>query len=197
MNIDLSAHDRRTLLRGVAAIAMLVLLGRIVPGTRDWASSRREDAERLHLESRRAEQSALDAPRTQILLQRARARLVGYDSATLDAGSATRASAMLAALVRDASDAAEARVGALQLRTDSVSSGLLARVSVRASVSGDLESLALFIEGLEAGPELLAIRELSIVQPEPGLLSPRAETLRGEVLVEGVFRAPADAKARR
>jgi len=122
---------------------------------------------------------------------------VGYDSATLDAGSATRASAMLAALVRDASDAAEARVGALQLRTDSVSSGLLARVSVRASVSGDLESLALFIEGLEAGPELLAIRELSIMQPEPGLLSPRAETLRGEVLVEGVFRAPADAKARR
>lgn len=197
MNMQISARDRRMLVRGVAAIAALVALGRVIPGIHGWASERRAAAESLRLESARVERSARDALLTRGLLHRARERLIAYDSATLDAGSHTRASAMLAALVRDAADASEAQLGPLQLHSDTSANSLLSRVSVRASVTGDLESFALFVEGLEAGPELLAIREFNIVQPDPGLSPDRPETLRGEVLVEAVFRTPTAERAPR
>ena len=190
MNVALSPHDRRIAVRGVVAIAILVLVGRVIPGLRDWASERVGAVGQLQLESLRTEQSARDTLATRHLLVRSRARLADYDSAALDAASYTRASAMLATVVRDAADAAEAQLGVVQLRADSSATGRLSHVFVRATVTGNLESLALFLESLEGGPELLAVRELSITQPEPGIPSERPESLRGEVLVEAVFRTP-------
>jgi hypothetical protein len=196
MTGPLSARDRRTLLRGGVAVVLLLFAGRVVPAVRRWSDDRRAIAELRQRENTRASRIAGDAAATRRLLAIARQRLVAYDSALLDAPTYTRASTTLAALVREAAEQTETRVGALELRADTTGTGPLARVSVRATVTGDLMSLALFIESLEAGPRLLAVRDLSIVQPEPSLPPERPETLQAEVLVEGVFRTPAAARGR-
>jgi hypothetical protein len=75
----------------------------------------------------------------------------------------------------------------VQLQPARDSAPPFAHVAARASVSGDLESIALFIQGLEAGPQLLAVRELSITQPETAVPPNRRETLRVELTVEGLY----------
>ncbi|MFL5605606.1 MAG: GspMb/PilO family protein, partial [Gemmatimonadaceae bacterium] len=124
------------------------------------------------------------------LLAAARIRLAAYDTATLTASSPATAGAALAEIVSDAASDAEITLGSVQLRGDSISRTALTRVGARASVSGELNGIALFLETLEGVPELLAIRELSITQSGQAGAPGQRETLRADLLVEGVWRNP-------
>ena len=77
---------------------------------------------------------------------------------------------------------------------DSASRNGLARVAVRASGIGDIAGVTRLLQDIESGVPLLAVRELSITQPEPAAPDGRAEALRFEVLVEGLARVEAARK---
>jgi hypothetical protein len=105
----------------------------------------------------------------------------------LDGDSPAAAAAALSSLVSSAAETGGARVGSLQLRNDSTSRGAFTRVAVRASVVGDIRSLTSMFAALETGPEVLAIRELSVTQPDVGAGDDKPEMLRAELLVEGLM----------
>ena len=52
------------------------------------------------------------------------------------------------------------------------------------------------LTALEGGATLLAIRDLSITQPEPAAPSDHAEALRLEMTIEGLMLRPTGAHAR-
>jgi hypothetical protein len=188
--VQLSAQDRRVLAIGGVVMAVLVGGGRGAPALLRWTRDRRATAASVMEAAQRAEASVRRSAETQTLLGAARARLAAYDTATLAGSSPATAGAALAEIVSDAASDAEITLGSVQLRGDSLSRTALTRVAARASVSGDLSGIALFLETLEGVPELLAIRELTITQSGQAGVPGQREMLRAEVLVEGLWRNP-------
>jgi hypothetical protein len=185
------SRDRRALLFGIAAIAAILGASRAVPTLTRW----REE----HLLSNA--QVINDAERTRVLvhalpalrdsLRARRVRLAGLDSAVLEGESLDNAGAYLAELVSDAAQESESQLGSIQIEhgdTIALASHALRKVRLRASLTGDLEHLAYFLSALEEGPEVVAVRELSLVQPEPILPPTRVESLRADLVVEVLAR---------
>ena len=194
--LALSARDRRALTLGGATLALLLALGRGLPVLLRWRADAAASAAELSAEAARAGRSvrALGAARDSLAARRL--RLAALDSAFLEGATPAAAGAHLAELVAESAAAVDATLGVVQVRPDTAAPGPFTRIGVRAGVSGSLESIALFLATLEEGPALLAVRELSIAQPEPGIAPARQETLRAEVLVEGLARNAAPGGAR-
>jgi hypothetical protein len=109
------------------------------------------------------------------------------DSTILSGDTPVLAGASLAELMSDLADATKAQVGNVQVRTDSSTRGIFVPVQVQASVTGDLSAVMRFLSKLEAGPKLLAVRELRIsVQGDPSAAQGGRELLRADVVVEGL-----------
>ena len=99
----------------------------------------------------------------------------------------------------DAATDAGVKLGSVQPRVDSEPRTLgaaraplhqaFARISVHGDAVGDVVALTQFLAELEHGPVLLAVRALSITQPEPAAPSSRMETLHAEFAVVGLARA--------
>ncbi|GJG89826.1 hypothetical protein tb265_50070 [Gemmatimonadetes bacterium T265] len=62
----------------------------------------------------------------------------------------------------------------------------LFRVTARTDVTGDVRGLASFLAALERSDGRLAVRELTVTQPEPGAAPTRAETLHAALVVEAL-----------
>jgi hypothetical protein len=155
-------------------------------------AERRQRADLATRAAGRAVEGRRDAERMHRLLASLGSWRVAYDSALVAEGAPSVASARLAEVLGDAASASEAQLGAVQLSADTaVARGALMKTRVRATVSGDLMSIALFLETIEAGPPLLAVRELTVTQPQLGVTAGQAERLQAEVVVEGLFRGAA------
>jgi hypothetical protein len=100
--------------------------------------------------------------------------------------SAASAVAELAAMVSGAAQGAGLRVGTVQVQPDTTRLSVFARVAVRVQVTGDVRGVTALLLTLERGPLLINIRELSLTQLDPSADDTRAETLRGEMLVEAL-----------
>jgi hypothetical protein len=187
--IRLSPRDRFALAFGAGVMLLLVALGRGMPALLGWTRDHRARATAAAAELARAEHSVRNLARTRRVLSQAESRLAAYDSALLAGHTPASAGAALAALLSEAASVSEAALGAVQLSADTAARSVLARASARASVSGDLESVALFLETLEEGPQLTAVRELSITPSQPFVAPGQREMLRLEITVEGLFRA--------
>jgi hypothetical protein len=120
------------------------------------------------------------------------ARFLALAPALLDGSSTAAASATLASLISGAAATADAKLGAVHARVDTSrrAGSTFARVSARADLTADVRGLSRFLLALERGPTLLAIRELSVTQPEPGAGADRPEMLRVELVVDGLALAP-------
>jgi len=187
----LSTRDARVLALGAAVVITLLGIGRGVPMLLARTADRRQSATSASQRAARAEWSAQNAESTRRTLDRIRTQLVAYDSALVEGATPSAASAALAELVSNATSDADARLGSIQLTADTlVGRGALARVTARVSVSGDLMSIAQLLQMLEEGPQLLAVREVNLVQSQPGVAHGQPETLQVELLVEGLFRRP-------
>jgi hypothetical protein len=82
------------------------------------------------------------------------------------------------------------KVGALQLHADTSSRSTFVRVGVRGEVRGDIAGVTAMMAALEGGPTMLAVRELSITQPETSAPADHMEALRVELSVEGLMLRP-------
>ena len=192
MNMRMSVRDRRALTIGAAAIVGLTVLGRGLPALLSW--ERREAAI--------AEKRGADLALARVQITRARmvqdsarahgARIVALAPLLLGGDSPATASATLAGILSGAAARANVRVGALQLHADTATRGPFVRVGVRGEVTGDIAGVTAMLASLERGPTMLAIRELSITQPEPAVASDHMEALHVELMVEGLMQRPID-----
>lgn len=185
----ISPRDARVLVLGSALVLALFAVGRGVPVLRAYTAAHRQSAAAAIQRVGLAEWSAHNAERTGRALEQTRVQLAAYDAALVDGTTPSTASASLAELVADAASSADVRLGSMQFSADTVAGrSILSRVTARVSASGDLMSVAQLLQILEQGPQLLAVRELSIAQAQGGLAHGHTETLQVELLVEGLFR---------
>lgn len=189
MTGQLSPRDRRTLVLGAAVIALLVLLARGLPALRRWDAYARASAADMATEAARSESAVRSLAQGLDSLHARKARFIALGAGVLEGGSSAAAGASLASVLSGAAARAGVRMGSLQVRADTASAGTFIRVSVRADGTGDLPAITRMLGLLEGGPELLAIREIAITQPNPGGPAEAPETLRLELVVEGLALA--------
>lgn len=189
-SLTISARDRRVLLLGTAVLLGLALVGRGLPALQAWRAKREAEASTLDLRLQRARAAVRDLDRNRRLLAEAQARLSRYDSALLSGLTTTSAAAHLSELLGEAASSSDAELGAVQLSADSAARTALSRVTARTEVTGNLESIALFLDALEEGPRFIAVRELNITSGTSPANPAQRELLRVALVVEGVFPTP-------
>lgn len=186
--LPLASRDRRALVVGTALLVTIAAIARGVPALHRWTSSRAEIADLQRERLLVASGAAGRLVETRARLATVREDLTGSGSLLLTGSTVSEAGAALAEAVAAAAEEADVALGAVQLRGDSAAAGPLVPIGAQTSLTGDLTSVAMFLALLEVAPELLVLRELTIVQPEPAIASDRIESLRAELLVEGLHR---------
>jgi hypothetical protein len=183
---SLNARDRRALITCCGVIAPLVLCSRGIPAMLRWQARERAEADSL-VERARVARSAIDQlGRARDSLASRRKRLVALSEGVVPGNAPAVASASLAERVSDLAEEAGVVLTTVQIQFDTLGRGSFVPIRVRASVAGDLESLADFLSSIELGPPLAMLRELSISASGPAA-SPEQE-LRAEVMVEALGR---------
>jgi hypothetical protein len=181
-------RDRRALVIGACVILIVVVGRNTVPALLTWQRDARAAASRNEEKLGRAMLSLKRAAQVKDSLKSRSARVVALAPALLGGDSPATASATLAGIVSGAAARSNVRIGALQLSADTAATrGVFTRVSVHGDATGDIAGITAMLSALEGGPTLLAIRELSITQPEPGAPSDHAEALRVELAVVGLM----------
>lgn len=195
MSGGLSRRDRRTLLVGGAVIFVVLLVFRGLPAWRRWDADARASGAELVEAAARAEADVRSLPTLADSVAAREERLVALAPRVLDGGTPAAAGASLASLVSGAAARAHVALGTVQVQPDTATTGTFARVTVRGDATGDLPGIARMLALLEGGPELLAVREVSITQPDAGGPADRVETLRLEFAVQGLaLRRSAEAR---
>ncbi|HEU0013975.1 MAG TPA: type II secretion system protein GspM [Longimicrobium sp.] len=182
----MSDRDRRVLVMGAIAIALMLLLTRGLPAWRRWDRDARAAAAEMAAEAARAEAGVRRLPAALDSLQARKARLVALGQSLLDGDTPAAAGATLASLVTGAAARAGVQTGSVQVRPDTTAGATFSRIRVSADGVGDLPAITRMLTLLEGAPELLAVRALAITQPDAGGPADRAESLRVEITVEGL-----------
>lgn len=188
---SLSPRDRRVLAIGAITVAVLVAGTKGVPAWLAWVRDTRVEATEFAREATRAQGSVATSGALRDSLAARRARLEELGPSIIESESPAVAAGALAEILSNAAAESNVRLGSVQLRTDTTSRSAFSRVGVRAEFTGDIIGVASMLYLLEGGAELLAIRELSITQPEPAAGDDRPEALRVSLLVEGLMQRPA------
>ena len=188
-----SRRNRRALVYGAFAMVTTLAITRGAPALRDWSETSVASAREVLAEDERARRSTLAAPALADTMRVRSERFVALAPGLLDAKSASTAGATLASIVSGAAATSDAKLGSVQVRTDTMTrhssdaaSRAFTRVAVRASLTADVGGLSRFLLALERSLTLLAIDELAITQPEPGADAARPEMLQIEIAVAGL-----------
>jgi len=185
-----SQRDRRALLVGAVTVFTVVALSRGLPARSSWQRRVREDARVSRTEAARARALLGIGKAIEDSLAARDERFMALAPKLLGGESPAAAGATLAGLLSGAAASSGVRVGAVQIRPDTASTGAFMRVSVRADATGDIRGVTKMLSALERGPALLVIRSFSIDQPEPAASSDRMEALRVTLEVEGLMVTP-------
>lgn len=186
----LSERDRRALYIGLMSVSVLIVLSRGVPLWLMWTRAAQEDARAATMELSRAK-ALMSARRILADSLSARGdRLVSVMPAFLAGTSPEAAGATLAGIISQAAADSRVEMSSMEVRADSLGTGEVARVSVRAVASGDVSGVMEMLAAIGGGPELLAVRSLRIDQPEPDASPATMERLQVTLVVEGLLLTP-------
>lgn len=186
----LSTRDRRTIALGVAVVAFLLGASRAIPAYRGWEVELRET--RFETEHELADDRELVGNERAVresTIVRGR-RVIALAPAILPGETANSAGASLAGVISGAAAQAGAKLGAVQLRSDSLSRGAFTRIGAHVEATGDIRGITKMLAALERGPTLIAIRAFSIEQREPAAGDDRVEALHVQLDVEGIMLNP-------
>jgi hypothetical protein len=100
------------------------------------------------------------------------------------------AGATLAGVISQAAADSRMEMGSMEVRADSLGTGEVAQVSVRAVASGDVSGVMQMLAAIESAPQLLAVRSVRIDQPEPDASPATMERLQLTLVVEGLLLTP-------
>ena len=185
-NVGLSQRDRRTLVLGVCIISLLVFGARGLPALRAWEANRLAEARTAAEQLARLRAGRSMLPELRASLRAARERLASLDSTLLSGANPPAIAARLASMLEDFADENAVRITALQLRSDSLTKGQLARVAVRLTGITDVAGLAGLLRAVEGDATPLVVEELSVSQGEPAAPETKPEMLRLDVLVGAI-----------
>lgn len=190
--IVMSQHDRRILMVGLSAIAVLLAASRLGPSAIDWYLVTLASADSLISVVAREEASIRALPITRDSLVARTVRLASLDSAILEGKTPALAGATLSEVISDYAEESKAQVGNVQLRIDSAAAtAAFVKVGAHASVKGDLAAITRFLARVESGPTLLAVRGLEMIsEGDPSASQNSTESLRADVMIEGLARNP-------
>jgi hypothetical protein len=184
--MTMAPRDRRTLMAGVAAIALLIACFRVVPAWLRWrAALRTEAAEAITYEHRSRDIMRRFAVSLDSLEARA-ARLQTLGSSLLTGETRQEAAANLTAVLAELARASLVRLDAIEVRSDSAADRALSRIRVEAQATADIAGLAGLLRNLQAGPPLLAVRALSVRPQAIDAPADRPELLSIRFTIEGV-----------
>jgi hypothetical protein len=181
----LTARDRRVLIAGTSIVIGVLALSRGWPAARGWQREVMASATELSAEARRAEASAAALPALRDTLSYRMERFVGLAPRLLT-GSPTGVGAALISWVSEAAGEGHLRLGSTHMSVDTVPGGLMSVVTVRLDAHGDVGGLTHLLRVLEESDLFVAVRELSVTQPEPHAAPDRPESLRIEMLIEAL-----------
>jgi hypothetical protein len=122
---------------------------------------------------------------------RARERAAAADSTLIHGVTPSAAGAALATLLSDRADSTGLGVSSETVRADTGFTRGFARARVRLSGTADVRGLTKFLADIEGNPHLLAVRDLTVSQSDPGAGDDRPENLRIEIVVEALVRPAA------
>jgi hypothetical protein len=186
MSLTLSRRDRRVLALGAGAVSLLLLFAKGLPAWRRWDAAERASAAELVGDEAAARAEVRGLAATVDSAEARRARVARLAPALLDGESPASAGATLAAILTGAAARSGVRLGSVQVTPDTASASTFTRVAVRADATGDLQGITEMLQYLESTPELLAVRELAITQPDAGGANDRPESLQMEITVLGL-----------
>jgi hypothetical protein len=188
--LRLRQRERRVVFVGVVITAAGLLFGRMLPAWSAWVGAERSDAERLSsdLQRTRARIQNLSVARDTLMARNG--RYLALAPSITPGRTAGAAGASLASLVSGMAATAGLRMGALQIRSDTSGTrsemSVFRTIAVRGDAQGDVRGVARFLAAIEGSATALAIRHLSISQPEPAAPPDRPEGLRIEFVIEGL-----------
>lgn len=190
----MSQRDRRALLLGLPCLLALVIAFRGIPAWKSWRDETRLLA--TEAESRLAAQDELLASFDEALdtLEARTARLKAAGPGLVSGETAAGAGSTLAALVAELARGSLVRLDAVNLRIDTTQGGFMPRLSADLQATSDITGLSLFLEGLERGPTILAVRRVQ-VRASAGEVPPgQVEQLTVQLTVEalGLVLSPGD-----
>ena len=182
----LSPRDRRALIGGAMALAVMAGGSRGRPVWLHWRGDTRAAAEEAVSEAARAEAGLAGLRTTVDSLKVRRDRLLAASAALFGAESPGAAAAALSSDVSGAASSAGLRLGTIEMEADAASRGMLSAVRVRGSAEGDIRAVAAFLMELERGPRLLAVERIEL-----GADGPRWRRGRGRDAPAGFHRGGA------
>jgi hypothetical protein len=184
--LSMSRRDRRALFAGALLLLALLFVTKGAPALLRWRVEARASAVELRTALERASQELEILPTALDSLEARNHRFVALATALLPGESPAGAGGALASWIASAASQAGTEVGAVYVEVDTADAGVFTRVSVNADLTGDISGITGLLATLEAGPMLLAFRELSIDQPQPALPDNQMEALRVRLAVEGL-----------
>ena len=182
----LGRREQRTVVAGLVVLGVAVLCLRVAPAWWTWTQASRREAAiaAMDLDEARQSVSALSAKHDSLVALNG--RYLALAPSILTGRNHGLVGAALASVVSGCAAGAGLELGAITIRPDTGRLAVFGRPSVRGDARGDVAGLTRFLVALERGPLTLALRQLSISQPEPAAPSDRQETLRIEFVIEGV-----------
>ena len=160
-------RDRRTLIVGIAACAMIVAVGRGAPLLRQWEAARLTAAADAERQLAAASAAADMATSIEDDASRTREQAAAADSALLHGATPAAAAAALALLLSDRADSTGLGITSESVRADTGFIRGFARARVRLSATADVRGLTRFLASVEGSPHLLAVRDMTVSQPDP------------------------------
>jgi hypothetical protein len=181
----LGRRDVRALIIG-GTILVTALAARGVPAWRAWTASSRASADLALAELDAARTAIALLPTVRDSLAARRALFASLGPSLLLAANPGTAAADLGSAVASAARTAGLSIGNVSVRGDTSTAQAYARPSARGDARGDIAGLVQFLLSIELGPPHMAVRQLTVTQPEPGAPAARPEELRIEFVVEAL-----------
>jgi hypothetical protein len=188
----LSPRDRRTLIGGVLGMSIIIGGSHAIPVWREWDEQSRSNAVELTTQVAALETELRNLPALRDSARVRHARALTARGRLIEASTVGAAAGALATQVSDIADDLGVKVSAVQFRPDTLFRSGYARVAVTLTAAGDITHLADLLQALELSDALLAVRELTVTPADVLMPDARAETLRFQILVEGLAMKTSD-----
>jgi hypothetical protein len=195
--LTIGRRDRRTLAFGIVVCGAIVGAGRGVPFLRAREATRLAAAAEAEQRLGAASAAAEMAASIEGGADRARRQAAAADSALIGGATPAAAAAALALILSDRADSTGVAVTSESVKADTGFTYGFARARVRLTASADVRGLTRFLARVEGSAHLLAVREMTLSQTDPGAGDDRPENLRIELVVEALVRRTTTGEAAR
>jgi type II secretion system (T2SS) protein M len=186
--LTVGRRDRRTLAIGIVVCGSIVGAGRGVPLLRAWETTRLAAAVEAERRLAVASTAAGMAASIEGGADRARHQATAASSALISGATPAAAAATLAVFLSGRADSTGVTLTSESVKADTGFTYGFARARVRLAASADVRGLTRFLARIEASAHVLAVREMTVSQTDPGAADDRPESLRIELVVEALVR---------